>query len=275
MSARPPLVRRLVTATLLLLVLLPVALAPWIAPQPPDRLDDAHRLEAPSLRHWAGTDELGRCVLSRALHGGRASLVLSAAVVLGAAGLGLLLGAGAAGLGGLADRALLRAGDLLLVLPPFVVALVALGTVGASPLTLVLVLLVLDLPVYARVARAAVRAEVRAPYVLADRALGIPFARTWRRTLLPAATVPVLSTAVLRLGRTLLTLAGLGFLGLGVPPPAPEWGSSIAGGRTYVRVAPWIVVAPGLCVIAVTLAATLLANGLSRRVDPRLRGGPW
>ena len=107
----------------------------------------------------------------------------------------------------------------------------------------------------------------------AERALGVPALRTWRRTLVPAAVAPVATLGVLRVGRTLVTLAGLGFLGLGVPPPAAEWGGMIAAGRTYVRVAPWIVFAPGVAVVLATFAATTLASGFARAADPTLREG--
>lgn len=254
-------------------VVLPVALAPWCAPHAPDVGDEAHRLEGPSATWPAGTDELGRCVLSRTLHGGRASLALAAAVVVIAATLGGLVGAAAAGLGGLADAALTGALDLLLVVPSFVVALVAVGLAGASPAALVAVLVLAEAPTYARVARAAVGAERRQTYVLAERALGVPALRTWRRTLVPAAVAPVTTLGVLRVGRTLVTLAGLGFLGLGVPPPAAEWGGMIAAGRTCVRVAPWIVLAPGVAVVLATFAATTLASGFARAADPTLREG--
>ncbi|MCC7136876.1 MAG: ABC transporter permease subunit [Planctomycetes bacterium] len=249
------------------LVVVPVAFAPAFAADP-DRADDGHRLEAPSVRFPAGTDELGRCVASRVLHGGRTSLALAGAVVALAAGVGLLAGAAGASLGRWADAAVVGATDLLLVVPSFVLALVAVGVAGASPPVLVAVLALVELPVYARVARAAVRAQARAAWVLADRALGIPRWRTWWHGLLPAAVAPVAATAVARIGRTLLALAGLGFLGLGVPPPTAEWGAMVAAGRTFLRVAPWVVLAPGLGVVVATLAASTVAAGLARRLGP-------
>lgn len=264
---------RLAAWLLVACVVVPVALAPWCAPHAPDRGDEAHRLEGPSLAYPAGTDELGRCVLSRTLHGGRTSLLLATVVVVAAAALGGLAGAAASGLGGLADAALLALLDVFLVVPSFVLALVAVGFAGASPPALVAVLVLAEAPTYARVARAAVATERRQTWVLAERALGVPASRTWRRTLLPATVAPLTTLGVLRLGRTLGTLASLGFLGLGVPPPAAEWGSMIAAGRTYLRVAPWIVLAPGVAVVAATLAATTLAAAFARAADPTAREG--
>ncbi len=241
-----------------------VTLAPLVAPHGPFEADDSRRLEGPSADHPLGTDNLGRCVLSRVLFGGRLSLLLTIAVVLAAGAAGVLLGTSAGYAGRAADLTFVGVSDLLLALPRLVLALVVAGLLGPSAGAVVLVVGLVDWTGYARVARAVVVREKTKPHVLAERALGLTRRRILLATLLPAAAAPVVSYAALRLGRVFLIVAGLGFLGLGVPPPTPEWGAMIAEGRPFLRVAPWMVLCPGGFMVLTVLGFSLLGDGVRR-----------
>jgi len=243
------------------IVVLFAALAPFLSPHDPRAIDDGHRLESPSATYPAGTDQLGRCVLSRSLHGARVSLLLALCVVAAGATIGTLLGGTAGFAGGFADWALGGVVDLLLALPRLVVALVTVGFVGPSIPAVVLVLVLFEWAAYARVARAVVLKEKELDYVLAERALGFSPLRILLRSLVPATYPHVGAYSVLRLGGVLLAIAGLGFLGLGVPPPAPEWGSMIGEGRIYLRSAPWIVLFPSALMVLTVIGFGLLSDG--------------
>lgn len=246
------------------------AFAPVVAPHDPAATDEAHRFAAPSFDYPFGTDQLGRCVLSRVLYGARISLLLTVGVVAGGSLLGTVLGGVASALGGIADLLLVGLVDLVLSLPRLVLALVAVGLAGPSIPALVAVLVLVDWTGSARVSRSVVLKEKALPYILAERALGLRRARIVFRSLLPATVSPVLVYSVLRMGGVLLAIAGLGFLGLGVQPPVPEWGAMIGEGRVYLRSAPWIALFPGLVMVVTVFGFSLLSEGLEGRAAARL-----
>jgi len=260
---RPGSVHVAASALAAALVMLTV-LAPCFAPHDPLASHTARRLEAPGVDYPLGTDHLGRCVLSRVLHGTRISLWLTLSVVLGSALLGALVGSVSGYIGGGIDLAVTGLTDLFLAFPRLVLALVAVGLIGPSLGVVVLVLVVLDWTAYARLTRSVVLAEKEQAWFLADRALGFSGPRLLFGTLLPASIPPLTAYGVLRSGSTLLTIAGLGFLGIGAPPPTPEWGAMIGQGRVFLRAAPWICIAPGLAMVGVILGFSLLGESLHR-----------
>ncbi|MFQ5843525.1 MAG: ABC transporter permease [Planctomycetota bacterium] len=260
-------------ASVLVALLILAALAPLLAPHDPREMHLDRRLEGFSWSFPLGTDHLGRCVLARLLHGARISLGLTAAVVLGQGILGTLLGAAAAYRGGFLDLGFVALADLLLALPGTVLALVAVGLLGPSLEGLVLLLSLIGWTSFGRVARGAVLQEREQLYVQAAIALGSSPVRILRRLLLPAVLRSILVLSSMRAGHVLLTISGLGFLGLGVAPPTAEWGTMMAEGRIFVRNAPWVTVFPGLAMIVAILGSGLLAEGLRLRMGgPRLQG---
>jgi peptide/nickel transport system permease protein len=254
---------------LLGLLVLAAVLAPWIAPADPLAQHDVLRTRflAPfvtgpdSITHWLGTDRFGRDVWARLLYGTRISLTVGLLSVAVSLVLGAAVGAIAALAGGAVERTLMALTDAVLALPRLVLLL---ALVALWEPSLVLVVLVLGLtgwmPV-ARLARAEVKGLLQRPFVEAARAAGATPTRLLIRHLVPNAATPLLIAGVLGVGNAIGLEAGLSFLGLGVPPPAPSWGNMIAGGRDALVNAPWIAVAPGIAVVLAVVACSLIAEG--------------
>lgn len=254
---------------LALLGLLLVALcAPLLAPYDPAAQDLNVGLTAPTLSHPLGTDQLGRDLLSRLLWAGRSSLT----VVLGVLACSLLLGASiglvAGYVGGLTDELLMRLVDLFLALPGFLLALALVGALGPGLDTLMLALTITWWPTYARLVRSQTLTLRSADYLLAAQAIGAGHGQIMRRHLVPALIGPVVVQLSLDAGQLILTIAALGFLGLGIQPPAPEWGVMLVDARPFMQIAPHLVLAPGLAIFSTVLSANLVADGLEQWLNP-------
>ena len=264
---------RTAVAGLVVVVLLGGAalLAPWIAPQDPNVADVVHKLAAPSREHLLGTDELGRDVLSRLLHGARVSLLTTflAAAIIGL--IGLVLGTVAGYVGGATDIVISRVVDILLAFPSFLLALAVTAILGPGMRHLLLAVVLVWWASYARVVRAAVLAEREKPYVEAARAAGVPEWRVLARHIVPNVVGPVIVLSTLELGHVLLALTALSFLGLGVPPPTAEWGAMLTNARAYLGSAPSLMVAPGACIFLMVVGSNLVGDGLRDALDPRTR----
>ena len=249
-----------------------VLLAPWIAPYDPAGQSLARALEPPRAGHVFGTDELGRDILSRVLHGGRISLLIG----LGSVAAGLLIG-GCGGLlagyrGGWIDALVMRAADVLLVFSGFVMAVWALAILGQGVASVIVALVARAVPVFARVARNTTVSLREHAYVEAALALGGREARILFRHVLPNLLSPLLVVAALRTGSAILLGASLSFLGLGVPPDVPEWGVMVKNGMSYLRMgATHLVLFPGLAIVATVLGLNLLGDELRDAWDPRQR----
>ena len=259
----------LVVGGLALLGLLLVALcAPLLAPYDPAAQDLNVGLTTPTLAHPLGTDQLGRDLLSRLLWAGRSSLT----VVLGVLACSLLLGASiglvAGYVGGLADELLMRLVELFLALPGFLLALALVGALGPGLDTLMLALTITWWPTYARLVRSQTLTLRHADYLLAAQAIGARHGQIMRRHLWPALIGPVLVQLSLDAGHLILTSAALGFLGLGIQPPAPEWGVMLVDARPFMQIAPHLVLAPGLAIFSTVLSANLVADGLEQWLNP-------
>jgi peptide/nickel transport system permease protein len=245
-------------------------LGPALAPRDPLAQDLARRLAPPSGEHWLGTDEFGRDVLSRLLHGTRLSLFVGIVSV----GIGLALG-GALGLvtgyfGGWVDLVGMRLVDVMLAFPSILLAVVVVAVLGPSLAHAMIAVGIVGVPAYARLIRAQVLSVRALPFVEADRALGARDGRILVRTVLPHCTAPLLVQASLGLATAILDAAGLSFLGLGAQPPVPEWGAMLGHGRDYVIHAPWILVAPGVAILLTVLGFNLVGDSLRDALDPRL-----
>ena len=240
---------------------------------PTEQFRDA-MLQPPSWAlggHRLGTDELGRDVLSRLLHGARLTLGIAASSVLLAAVPGVLLGLLAAFHPRPLGFIILRLSDVLLALPSVLLAIVVVAVLGPGLFNTVLAVAVSSLPGYVRLVRASALGELSRPYVLSTRALGAGPLRLMFRTVLPNCMGPVVVAATLDFSSAILTAAGLGFLGLGAQPPAPEWGTMLAGARDFIGRAHWIVLAPGGAILAAVLSVNVVGDALRDALDPRRR----
>jgi peptide/nickel transport system permease protein len=261
----------LVVVTLLSLSAL---LAPVLAPHDPNAVDVSRKFLPPSHEFRLGTDHLGRDVLSRLLYGGRLSigstLLAGACIAL----IGLVVGMLAGYLGGIVDVLVSRLIDIVSALPTILLALAITAVLGTGLRNVVIAIVAASWPTYARVVRSAVLAEREKDYVESARAAGASTARVFRRHLLPNIVGPVVVITTLELGIILLQISALSFLGLGVRPPAAEWGAMLSEGRTYLSRAPNMMLFPGGAIFLMVLGFNLLGDGLRDLIDPRLGRGP-
>lgn len=257
-------------AVLVLAWLLAALLAPWIAPWPPDAVDVTQRLLPPSAAHWLGTDILGRDVFSRLLHGARISLLAGFTVVLLGAAIGTAVGILAAWLHGWGEEVLMRVTDLVLCFPPIILALALAAALGIGTTNTIIAMLVVWWPKYARLARSLALVQRSQEYVEAATVLGLPQKRILLRHVLPNTFGPIAVLCTLDLGIAILTFAGLSFLGLGVVPPAAEWGSMVSEGRELVEQW-WVATFPGLAILTVVIGFNFLGDGLRDWLDPKAR----
>jgi len=260
-----------------LLVLLAALGAPWLAPHDPLQQYRDHLLVPPLWQAGGlapfplGTDELGRCLLSRLLYGARVSLAIGAASVGLALVPGVLLGLVAAFHARWAAPLILRAVDILLALPGLLLAICVVTILGPGLRNTVIAIAIGALPGYVRLARGSALAEMKREYVTAGRVAGAGTARLMFLTVLPNCLAPLVVNATLAFSAAILETAALGFLGLGVQAPQPEWGSMLASARDYIERAPWVVTLPGLAILATVLAVNLMGDGLRDALDPKLR----
>ena len=229
------------------------------------------RLQPPSASNPMGTDELGRDILARVIHGAQVSLEVGAVAVLIAVGIGLTTGVVAAYYGGPVDAVLMRVVDVIFAFPGLVLAIVIAGLLGPSRTNAMIAIGVVYAPAFARVMRAAVLEVLDRPFVEAARALGASGVRIMLRHLLPNVVAPLIVMVTVYLSTAILSEAALSFLGLGTQPPEPSWGSMLNTSRTFMELAPWYTIFPGLAIMLVILGFNFLGDGLRDILDPRLR----
>ena len=254
-----------------LALLLVVALAgPALAPHDPYQQELAARL-APlgSPGHWLGTDQLGRDILSRVIYGARITLAITLLVVVLVVPIGLAIGTTAGFCGGFVDSALMRVTDIALAFPKIVLALAFAAAMGPGVINAVIAISVTAWPAYARLARAETLRLVDADFIHAARMQGASGTRIVLRHIAPLCMSSVIVRATLDMAGIILTVAGLGFLGLGAQPPSPEWGFMVASGRNVLLDAWWVATMPGCAILVVSLAFNLVGDGLRDVLDPR------
>jgi peptide/nickel transport system permease protein len=245
-------------------------LAPWITPYDPSAVEVVGRLAAPSFAHWLGTDELGRDVLTRVIFGARTSLAVGFTVVLVGAAAGTLVGAIAAYAHGWAEEILMRATDLMFCFPPIILAMAIAAALGIGTRNTVIAMLVVWWPKFARLARSLVLGQRSLEYVAAAQTIGFAPSHILFRQILPNAVGPLVVLLTLDLGNAILVFAGLSFLGLGVVPPTPEWGSMVSEGRELVEQW-WVATFPGLAILTVVIGFNFVGDGLRDWLDPHAR----
>lgn len=264
--------------TLLAIFVLVALLAPFLGLADPTVGSLMARLKPPTWEglfapgaHPLGTDEIGRDVLSRVIHGSRSTLMIGAVAVVCGGIVGVALGIIAGWFGGWTDRILMRIVDLQLALPLMLLALLVVAVLGAGLTNLIIVLALTSWVRYARIIRGQVLAIREREFIQSARAIG---AGTWRIMalhILPNVATPALIVATLELARIILMDAALSFLGLGVQPPSPSWGRMLADGRTYISSAWWLVTFPGIAIVLTVLSVNLTGDWLRDHFDPRQR----
>ncbi len=255
--------------TLFLLIVLVALLADLLAPFDPLKNNFRYRLGAPNATHWFGTDNFGRDVLSRVLHGSRVSLVIGLLVVTLTGVFGTLIGAVSGYVRSL-DNVIMRVMDGFMAFPPILLAIAIGAVLGPSLLNAVIALTVAYTPRTARIVRASVLVVREAEYVEAARALGAGHLRILFRHILANSLAPLLVQLTFIFALSILAEAVLSFIGVGPPPPTPTFGNIIADGRNYIAEAPWITIWPGLAIMLTVLGLNLLGDGLRDLLDPRL-----
>jgi peptide/nickel transport system permease protein len=244
-------------------------LAGLLAPYDPTVLDIDTILSNPGVHHLFGTDELGRDIFSRVMHGTRYALLIGVAVVLIEAAIGIVLGASAAYFGGWMDALLMRVVDIMLAVPTLVLALAIAGVLGGGLGNMILAIGVTGWREFARLIRGQVLVIRSAAYVEAARAVGAGDTRVLARHVLPNALGTVIVFTTLEMPAALLWAASLSFLGLGAQPPTPEWGAMVAEGRGFIGQAWWVSTFPGLAIMTTVLGFNFLGDGLRDLLDPR------
>jgi len=255
-------------ATLLCGFVFLAVLGPEIAPEDADRQDLLALLQPPGADHWFGTDPIGRDILSRIIVGTRVTLTVALVPVALAGLLGVLLGLLAGYFGGLVDRLLMALVDLLLTIPSLVLAIAMVAAVGANLTGLTAAITLASTPPLARLVRGRVRELREEDFVAAAISVGMRQRRVLWRHVLPNAFSLIVIQLSLMAGQAVLVASALGFLGLGVQPPAPEWGSMLGASREYIEVAPHVVFASGGAIALLVFAFNMLGDGLRDWLDP-------
>lgn len=264
--------RKTVAAGLIVLTIfvLLAVLAPWIAPYSPSKLSIVNRLKPPSEVYWFGTDEFGRDIFSRTIYAGRLSLLVGAAVVALSAAIGVTLGL-LAGFFPKLDTPIARLIDAMMAFPDILLAIALVAALGPSLTTVIIALSIVYSPRLARIVRASTLVIRELPYVEAAKALGISTFHIMTRHVLRNLLSPILVQGSFLFASAMLAEAGLSFLGLGVSPEIPTWGTMIAAGRQYIGQADWMTYFPGFAIILSVLSLQMVGDGLRDMLDPRLR----
>lgn len=253
----------------LLMILFCAAFAPLISPHDPLAVDTIGRLRPPSAAHWLGTDEVGRDLLSRLIHGTRYFLLICLIATSIAASLGVVLGLLAGAGSVLADNVIMRFIDVLLAFPYILLVLAIVAILGPGLWTAMIAVGIAGIPGYARLVRSVALTVKREEYVEAARALGAGEMQIIFGTVLPNILLPLVVYGSYATPIAALSAAALSFLGLGAQPPAPEWGAMLVNSRSFLFTAWWAVAAPGLAIFVAIFAMNLLGNGLRDVLDPR------
>ncbi len=252
-------------------IVLAAVVGPFLAPFDPVAIHADARLVTPGAPYWLGTDDLGRDLLSRVLYGARVSVLISLSSIAVASVLGVAIGMLAGFYRGWVDTILMRLMDVIFAFPAVLLALLMVALLGTDLQNLVIALVIVYVPAFARVARGSALAVAAEPYVESARALGASDLRLLRRHIAPNILAPIIVQVTVSLAYAILIEASLSFLGLGIQPPTPSWGDMMSRGKPFLQVSPWPVLVPGVALFLTVLGFNLLGDGLRDVLDPRLR----
>lgn len=258
-------------AVILLFFLLVALFGPMFCTQDPLAQDLVHKYQQPSSEHWFGTDNLGRDTFTRMVYGARVSLSISFAGVMSGCLVGVLLGVCAGFFGGWVDTLVSRLIDILLAFPSLLLAITVVAILGSGTENTAIAIAIFSIPSIARMVRGIVMSNKDAEYIQACRVMGASNARMIFTHIIPNAISQIIVNITLNLGTAILTASSLSFLGLGVQPPAPEWGAMLSTGRDVIRAYPLAVLIPGIAITLVVMSFSLVGDGLRDALDPHLK----
>jgi peptide/nickel transport system permease protein len=261
----------MIGAVIVFLLIVVALLSAQIAPYDPVR-QNSPRLLSPSLEHLMGTDDLGRDLFSRIVFGTRVSLYVGLISVVIALTVGTTLGVLAGYFGARAEAFLMRLTDIMLAFPGLVLALLVAGLLGPNVTNTMIAVGIINIPTYARVARGSVLGILAQDYILASHAVGGSHLYIIRKHILPNIMVPLIVLVTISLSTAILAESSLSFLGLGIQPPNPSWGSMLSNARNFMELNYWVAIFPGAAIMLAVLAFNFLGDGLRDVLDPRLRG---
>lgn len=231
----------------------------------------ADRLQGPSAAHFFGTDEFGRDLFARVVHGSRYSLFIGVATSLMALVAGAVLGASAGYFGGMVDNVICRIVDVFMCVPPILLSLAVVAALGTSVRNLIVAITISCIPGNVRLIRSVVLTVAEQDYVEVARSYGASNARIIFRYVLPNAMGPIIVNTTMAISDMILSAAGLSFIGMGIQPPSPEWGALLSAAQTYIFTSPYLLVFPGLFIILSSLSFNLVGDGLTDALDPKLK----
>lgn len=261
----------LVGAAIVLFFVLVAILAPLIAPYGFKEQVLAERLQAPSAKHWFGTDDFGRDIFSRVVYGARISLWVGFFSVLGSIVVGCLLGILAGYYGRWVDMVISRLFDIMLAFPSILLAIAIVAVLGPSLRNALIAIAVINIPNFGRLIRSRVLSVKEEEYIMAARAVGMKNSRILFRHILPNSMAPMIVQGTLAIATAIIEAAALGFLGLGAEAPNPEWGKMLSDAKTFMIQAPWTMIFPGLAIMLTVLGFNLMGDGLRDALDPRMK----
>ena len=264
---------RLAVAGMIILALLVLVaiFAKWIAPYSYSEQDYTAILLKPCAGHPFGTDDLGRDIFSRVIYGTQISFPIGFLCVAVAYTFGGILGAIAAYFGGKVDMIIMRVMDVFQSIPPMLMAIAVAASLGGGVANLVLAISISTLPARSRIVRSAILSVKNSDYVESARAIGASSSRQLLKYMLPNALGPILTNMTFSIATAILTVSSLSYLGLGIAPPTPEWGAMLSAGRSLIRLAPHVLIFPGVAIMITVLALNLFGDGLRDALDPRLK----
>lgn len=262
----------LVAAIIVLLMVLMAIFANWIVPYNPNAISIKERTQGPSLTHLLGTDEFGRDVLSRIIVGSQVSLVVGVLAVIIACIIGTIFGMLAGYFGGIVDDVINRISEAIRVIPQVVLAIALCAVFGGGILNMSVILGISNMTIYIRMMRSEVLSIKERDYIMAGKLQGNSSFRLMFKHVLPNSISPIIVTMTQQIGGTILSEAGLSFLGLGISQPTASWGSLVSGGRDYLLTNPVYSLAPGICIALLVICLNTLGDGIRDALDPRLRG---
>lgn len=261
----------MVSLVIIILMLILVAFPNYIAPEYYDNQDYSRAFTAPCREYPLGTDQFGRDMLSRLIWGTRMSITVGVVSVLASLIIGGIIGAIAGFYGGKIDNILMRFMDIILAIPSMLLAIAIAAALGGSLMNLMLAISISSIPSYARVVRGSVMTVKGVDFVEATRSVGASNRRLIFRHMLPNALAPIIVQATLGIASSIICACGLSYLGMGIQPPTPEWGSMLSSARQYIRNYPYLVIYPGLAIMISVAAFNLFGDGLRDALDPRMK----